>query len=382
MNEEKLKVLFVSKAYPSEVDIQNGIFVKKHALAASLHADVKVIFITTSNENKTIRSQVSESFEEIIIYTKKSNKISNYIQRKKAYQDILKELENSWGIPNIIHGNIFLRGAFDAYKLSKKYSIPFIVSTHWSGFVNGDYEKMPFFRKFMFKKVAKKAARITSVSNFLANKVQKLLNVNPIVIENIIEVAQKPETLAKQDSTITALMVADLRDEIKNISGVLYAMKQVAESHPNFKLNIIGDGPDKTKLINLSKQLGIYNKSAFFLGRKSNQEVLTEIQKSSFSIINSNIETFSVFTLESIFSGKPVICTKCGGPEDFVNLNNGLLINKKNKEELKNAITYLIQNLHDYSAEKVKTSIQLDLTELTIGKRLFSLYNEVIRKTI
>ena len=241
---------------------------------------------------------------------------------------------------------------------------------------------MPFSRKFIFKKIAKKATHVTSVSNFLANKVRELLGVKPIVIENIIEIAQKPDAITEQDSNITALMVADLRDEIKNISGVLHVMKQVTHSHSNFKLNIIGDGPDKTKLINLSKQLGVYNKSVFFLGRKSNQEVLVEIQKSSFCVVNSTVETFSVFTLESIFSGKPVICTKCGGPEDFINLNNGLLINKNNEVELKNAITYLIQNLHDYSAEKVKTSVQLDLTEQSIGKRLFSLYNEVIRKTI
>ncbi len=381
MNKEKLKVLFVSKAYPSEVDVQNGVFVKKHAKAASLYTDVKVVFITTAKETKIVRNQISESFEEIIIYTKKTGRISNFIKRKNAYKTILKELEKTWGKPDIIHGNIFLRGAFDAYQLSKKYNIPFIISTHWSGFVNGEYQKMSFLRKFLCKKVAKQATLITSVSKFLATNVENLLRVKPVVIENIVETKPQKTDVA-ESSDITALVVADLRDRIKNISSIIAVVSQLKSSHPTFRLNIIGDGPDKAKLISLSEQLGVLNSGVFFLGRKTNEQVLEEIQKSTFCIVNSNVETFSVFTLESIFSGKPVISTKCGGPEEFITAANGILVNKNNNNELKSAITYLIQNLDTYSIDNVKSSIHFDFSESAIGKKLFLLYNEAIRKTI
>lgn len=381
MNKEKLKVIFVSKAYPSEVDIQNGVFIKKHAKAASLYTDVKVVYIITSDENKTARNLITDSFEEIIIYTKKSNKVVNFINRKKAYNSILKELENTWGKPDIIHGNIFLRGTFDALQISKKYKVPFVISTHWSGFVNGEYQKMSFFRKYLFRKVAKQASIITSVSSFLAKNVENLFGVRPIIIENIVE-TQEQESFSLDTKFITALVVADLRDRIKNISSVIEVVSQLKSSHPTFRLNIVGDGPDKAKLISLSEQLGVLNSGVFFLGRKTNEEVLKEIQKSTFCIVNSNIETFSVFTLESIFSGKPVIATKCGGPEEFITAANGILINKNNNNELKSAITYLIQNSDTYSIDKVKSSIQFDFSESAIGKKLFLLYNEAIRKTI
>ena len=45
--------------------------------------------------------------------------------------------------------------------------------------------------------------------------------------------------------------------------------------------------------------------------------------------------------------GIPVISTDCNGPKDIINNNkNGILIEKNNKQELKNAITRLKDDLN------------------------------------
>lgn len=43
-----------------------------------------------------------------------------------------------------------------------------------------------------------------------------------------------------------------------------------------------------------------------------------------FFVLNSNFETFSVVTAEALAYGKPVIATRCGGPEEFVNKIMGI----------------------------------------------------------
>ena len=60
-----------------------------------------------------------------------------------------------------------------------------------------------------------------------------------------------------------------------------------------------------------------------FLGRVVQEDVQQLLLKADCTIINSNFETFSMVALESILTGCPVICTSCGGPEQFINKSKG-----------------------------------------------------------
>ncbi len=57
-------------------------------------------------------------------------------------------------------------------------------------------------------------------------------------------------------------------------------------------------------------------------------------------ITNSNYETFSVATAEALVCGVPVIATRCGGPEDFVTEDCGILIEPRNRTVASSDIVY------------------------------------------
>ncbi len=61
------------------------------------------------------------------------------------------------------------------------------------------------------------------------------------------------------------------------------------------------------------------------LDRVNRKEVLQLIDQSHCLVLCSEIETFGVVLIESLSRGKPVIATRCGGPESIVNSENGLL---------------------------------------------------------
>ena len=70
MHEEKsLKILFLPGLYPSEKNIIYGIFVKEHAIAASLYADVVVLYSERGDKKcKHLWEVISDYREEDISY--------------------------------------------------------------------------------------------------------------------------------------------------------------------------------------------------------------------------------------------------------------------------------------------------------------------------
>lgn len=91
-------------------------------------------------------------------------------------------------------------------------------------------------------------------------------------------------------------------------------------------MRIIGQGKDKEMLIEIARELGVLNSNVIFEGLKSNPEVYQYLQKSDFLVMNSRFETFSLICCEALSCGKPVLATRCGGPQEFIDDEVGVLI--------------------------------------------------------
>ena len=103
--------------------------------------------------------------------------------------------------------------------LSIIYNKPLFISEHWSGYQN----HIGFIQKGLMKLVFKRAEKILPVSHFLKNLMQRQgINGSFEIIGNIIE---KQKTKAVKGEVFRFLIVADLRDEIKNISSVITVFK-------------------------------------------------------------------------------------------------------------------------------------------------------------
>jgi len=211
------------------------------------------------------------------------------------------------------------------------------------------------------------------VSEHLKQAIQNKGISPPIsIIDNIIETKSIKEQQNKE--RFTFLMVADLVDKTKNISGVIRAFSKVLLEKPNYLLKIIGDGSDQQLLQDLVAELNISDKVRF-LGRLPQNEVLKHYSKVDFLIVNSNYETYSMVTVEAILSGVPVIATKCKGPEQFINENNGILIGLKNTNALVTAMKTMIEK--QFVPTEVVNSIENRFSKNEISKVLFNFYVKI-----
>jgi len=388
-NKNKKHILHLPKWYPHPADVQNGVFIQKHIGVAAEKYNCSVVFATSARQKELylLESQFDEGVFTVKVFFKEFNHqnvlkpIVHAFRYFVALRKGLKIVQQKFGKPDLIHAHVLLRTGLIAWFYGIYFNIPFIITEHWSGFINGNFDKKsPVFRK-LAEFVFERAEKIIVVSGILKEALGKLgvknskISVVPNVVDALPQAGSKPPKT--ENDTVIIVTVADLVDEIKNISDVI---KVVAGLSQNFKIEywIVGDGADKEKLVGLATSLGVIDKQVFFAGRKTNEEVLEILNKVDFMVLNSISETFSVVTAEALLAGKPVIATRCGGPEIFINETNGILIEPANPEALKAAIVGMIGKYKSYNPEILKSTIREKFGREAVGSKILTIYDEII----
>lgn len=141
-----------------------------------------------------------------------------------------------------------------------------------------------------------------------------------------------------------------------------------------YRLLLGGDGPDKMFIENLVKELGI-TKQVEFLGYLSRENVLDQMRTCDVFVLSSLYETFGVVVIEAMACGKPVIATKCGGPEAIVNDKNGLLIEANNVGQFADAMNWITSHMNQYDASAIKDDCFSRFGSKAVGRQLIYLYN-------
>lgn len=151
--------------------------------------------------------------------------------------------------------------------------------------------------------------------------------------------------------------------EMKRIDLILNAFNQI-NIDGKYSLAIIGDGPEKNKLIELVNTNKIKNVS--FLGEVSNVNEVLSI--SNVHLMASEWEANPLSILESMSYGIPTIATNVGGVSDSVNNGyNGFLYDKNDLDALKCLmIEILNKDIYDrLSLNCLETIKQYDISNIT-----------------
>ncbi len=382
------QILFLPKWFPGREDPQLGVFLRKHARAVSHFCNVHVLYVTScenidKGKYEIVRSG-NEKYGETIVYVRKNEsriflvkRLVNFIRFLRGfwlgYKTVRKEIPK----PDLHHVHILGRTGVMALFLKLRQGIPYMVSEQWSAFITERFAKRNFLYKWALRKVIKHADLVSAVSGVLRESMQRygFQNSEFHVVPNIVEISKKTGKIEKNSEKVLILTVGDLFDDVKNISGTIKAVENaVKKGYTNFEFHVIGGGYDRETLEKMARTEGLLNKYVFFYGRRPNTFVLDFMQKIDFLITNSNFETFSVVTAEALATGKPVISTRCGGPESFVTEKSGILVDVGNQQQLNEALIQMLENYQKFNAEEIKKSVIDIFSEKAVGEKFYTLY--------
>lgn len=358
-------ILHITTWYPNDYDSQLGIFVKKHIQQGHTFAhNVVIAIIANPNVNKPrVKVNRQENFTEIIGYyrARPHSKWSNYRNYLRIQTLVMQEYLKLHIMPDFIHCHVGEK----SIALAKKFfdGVPRFVTEHWSGFLNGTFDTYKEKRRKTRIAEINTCKKLLVVSEALSIALKQYGVKIPIdIVPNVIEQGK-----VKSDYTFPPkfVVVADLVDEVKNISGIIEAFKEAKISSST--LTIIGDGADRSKLEEMAEHSSIE-----FLGRQENEWILEHLSDYDILIVNSNTETYSMITAEALLCGLPVVASKCGGPEQFIEEGkNGWLHDVGNTQQLTTHLQESTNILPSLIPEDISNDIK-DKVNVIIVQEIFS----------
>lgn len=127
----------------------------------------------------------------------------------------------------------------------------------------------------------------------------------------------------------------------KNHDRNIRVLSEIVKNGIDAQLYVIGDGPDKSKLILLAAELGVTNK-VHFVGAIEHSKLVKFIERSDIYITNYQFSNFGKTMMEAMAGGKPIIATNVGDTNKFMTDGfNGYLLQDNDIEGMARSIINL-----------------------------------------
>lgn len=381
-----MKVLFLSAWYPNRNDAMFGLFVRKHAQAVALYAEVAVLYVVADNKikNYDIIEQKIDGVNELIVYYPVHGngyffKICQLFNYLRAYYIGIKLIHKSWGKPSIIQVSVFTRTALIAYFYKLIFRTPYVVIEHWTRYFHQESIGNSFHKKLTQFAVRKASAVMPVTEHLMHNMLRHgLNNDNYVVVNNVVDSVFFKHNIRNAELIKSIVCVSSFDDKQKNLSGLLSAIAKLYAVRQDFKLTIVGSGVDYPKIVKLATELNLIEKAVFFTGMLQGEALVDKYYESDFSVLYSNYENIPVVISESLVCGKPVISTNVGGISEHINSTNGILIDKNNEESFLSALNFMLDNINLFDSKLIKANAAEKYSFENVGKILFNHYKSVI----
>lgn len=169
----------------------------------------------------------------------------------------------------------------------------------------------------------------------------------------------------------------------KGVEYLIRAFPLIKEQIQDVQLHVVGDGPEREKLEQLSKKLKIENDVKFF-GKIPHDKVIEAYNKAKILVMPSIWMENSPFVLyEAMSAGKPIIASNRGGIVDLVRDKvNGFIVEPANSQDIAEKTVGLLKNkalLKQYSLNSQKI-IQEEFTTERHLKYLNNIYKDILVK--
>ncbi len=391
-----MKVLIIPSWYPSASSPLNGIFIKEQVVALAkffpqhsftvYHISEFLKYESLYKSFTTIKHKTSkDNLTEItccknLLLFKILNKLKLAISAKHRFfaKTILKDLKGKEF--DLIHAHVSFPGGYLAMFLADKLKIPYIITEHMGPF---PFPQFPYTTQqnisIYLRNALGKASQIVAVSHSLAKKIASYDLPAPVVIPNMVNDSifkYSPLEINHVPFKFFSLAILSFQ---KGYDTLLTAFSLI-HNQVKVKLTIGGDGSVLKQLQEMATSLKI-DEDVIWLGALNRKQSYSQFQDCNCFVLPSRHESFGIVYAEALACGKPIIATRCGGPEDIVKDLNGLLCEIDDPRSLADAMLTMIKNYGQYDSQQIYQDFVNNFSAKVVTSQIEKLYNNVLEKT-
>jgi glycosyltransferase involved in cell wall biosynthesis len=385
------KILWLASWYPNKTDMFTGDFIQRHAQAASLYNQIIVLHVAKaplSFFSERIHEEINkkENLTEHIVYFKCNisfkplNRMISMIRYYLIFKKlILRYLKEEYK-PDLVHVHVPVKAGLLAIWLNKKYKLQYVLTEHYciyNNILEEQFKNKALSYKLFTKKIIKKAAVFSTVSENTGESINKMVVMKPFtVIYNVVDTSLFYYRSFGHNK-IRFIHVSNLSFQ-KNIEGILKTFAMVGAQNEQVELMIVGKCDQQ--IFDFAKSTGLLNKTFFFRGEVSYAEVAHYMQSSHSLIMFSRAENMPCVILEALCCGLPVITSKVGGIPEVINPSNGILVASEDEVALRQAILEMIEKYGLFNREAISKEAIGKFSYEIIGKQINELYHRLISR--
>jgi glycosyltransferase involved in cell wall biosynthesis len=378
-------VLFLSSWYPNRTNDTLGNFVEKHINSVSKFVNSYSLAFFSDKNCKKIEICIiqKEHYHEIVVYFPKApqifllKQIFSLFYYIKAILKGFSYLKKNNFTFQLIHVHVAFPISIIALYFKNFKKIPYIITEH-STCYSKELSTISFVQKCIAKRAFRKADLILPVSQNLANAIHFFSQAeNFMIIPNVVDVNLFEKKSVNLSQNIIFIHISTANDKQKNLSGIIEVFAELIKENQHIFLKILSDGPLK-QFKKLALDLDIKSNNIQFIGKSTTSEVAQHLKESDALVLFSNYENFPCVIPESFAVGIPVISSNVNGIPEYVNDENGILIQAKNKNELKMAILSLVNKEKQFDSQRLRDYAIQEFSYESIGLKLVTIYNKVL----
>ncbi|MBS1940893.1 MAG: glycosyltransferase [Bacteroidetes bacterium] len=397
-----MNLFLIPSWYPTPSSLLSGVFTQEHAQAlAALAPDITVVASLWGHADAVLPARSPWRWPQRMLWRLRQK--SDEVRQNQGVHDVfnakihwsgrlpfggVRQLiavnrrnfdlaQQRFGKMDLIHAHVSYPGGYIASLLAQEHHIPYVLTEHMSPFPFASLQRagqpLP-----EIAQAFQQAAASIAVSPSLADRIASFGYPRPVVIPNVVD--ERVFVPGESSSSKTVFFTLCGISEQKGIDHLLDAIALWNPPADRFEFRIGGDGPQRTAYQAKAQALGL-NDRVRWLGAVDRVQVPALFRDCHIFVMPSRHETFGVVYAEAIASGKPIIATRCGGPEFIVNAINGQLVDVGDVPALARVMQDMAANWHRYNPQAIRQDFEGRFSRQAVVQQLRALYHQTLKQT-
>jgi L-malate glycosyltransferase len=282
---------------------------------------------------------------------------------------------------NLVHAHFVYPDGVIAARLGRMLGVPVMTTEHafWRPWLT-----TPSRPARQVSKAIRSINLITAVSEVLREDIRA-------VVKDAVEVDVLPNIVDGNTFTLPSrtcperagLLFVGLVRRAKGLDVLLRALVLLRDAGRAVRLRVLAADAmrsyrrDMAEIYSLIAELRLENLVEIRHGVPPAQ-VAEAMQSAALVVVPSRRESFCSVAAEALACGTPVVVTKCGGPEEFVTSDDGVLVATESPEALAAGITQTLESLDTFDRRGMRERVLRRFSAPVVAERMLGFYRSLL----